>query len=280
MIFELLFLFVFKEKGAGAPPPVSVSSGTANKYYLLDRPEYKSIVEKNIFCPGCPIPDLASRLAAEPKSCDVAESLSGPVKLVGTIVLSNPKFSVATFSHGAETETLRTGESYKNYGKIFEIRRERVCFEDAEGNILFVSLPNIDQLNIATPSRTKKNTNTRPSRPLPKVEGIAVTEDEIEIKRDFLMKAIADPKTLRDAYATPYRENGEIRGFRINSINPGSVYEAMGFQAGDILSEVDGSALDSIAKAQELFAAITNTNEANVTFLRNGNPVTKTFKVK
>ena len=117
--------------------------------------------------------------------------------------------------------------------------------------------------------------------PLTDSPGVKVkSENEVELSRSFIVQKLNDPNILYEAYATPYTEDGQIRGFRIQSINAGSTFEKIGFKAGDIITEVDGKPMDSLSKAQELYATAASTSEINITVLRDGNRVTKTFTVK
>ena len=59
---------------------------TKKLFYLQPFSNYQDIISKNIFCPGCPIPDLEARKVEHPKDCNKADRLGGGIKLIGTIV--------------------------------------------------------------------------------------------------------------------------------------------------------------------------------------------------
>ena len=78
----------------------------------------------------------------------------------------------------------------------------------------------------------------------------------------------------------PYREEGQVKGFKILSIVPGSPFEALGLQANDIITGVNGEAMNSISRAQELYSAANSAKEVNLEILRNGTPTSFKFQVK
>lgn len=242
--------------------------------YLKNRSQYESLISRNIFCPGCPVPDMKMRAIERPKDCGRASPLANAgLKIIGTIVLSDPRYSVATVSNGgAETIALKQGDDYQEYGKVFEIRRSRICFVDGNGLLHAVDMPVESGISFGQPIAN--------SLPSSNYEGIARKNDtEFEIKRSFLMEKLNDPNLLFQAKAVPYKENGATKGFKILGINPGSVYEALGIQVGDIITGVNGEPMNSVSKAQELYSAATSAKEVNLEVLRNGTPVTLNFKV-
>lgn len=265
-----------KEKGRSASLGSNQIKVIREKPYLLGRASFEAILSQNKFCPGCPIPDSKALAFSRPKDCSRARPAAGAIKILGTIVLSEAKFSVATLTDGGESQAFKIGDSFKNYGTLFEIRRNRVCFEQPDGLLTFVENPE-DPVRIGQnlPSSFDSASKTP-------TEGIsAVSETEVEIAKPFLMEKLSDPSILMQAHAVPFKDStGAIKGFKILSIVPGSVYETMGFQPNDVIVGVNGEPMNSIARAQELYAAAGTAQEVNIEIERGGNRVTRTFKVK
>jgi type II secretion system protein C len=254
---------------------------TAPKLFLKNKDAYQEIVDRNLFCPGCPVPDMEIIAKKRPKDCDKARPLSGGFNLIGTIVLSNADYSVATVTDSQQTYALKRGDRLGNFGEVFEIRRTRVCVSNRDGLLFYLELPSEDAPSSNAVFGSMANSSPSGASSLRDSPGIKVKGDhEVEIDRKFVLQKLNDPNILYEAYATPYTEDGQIRGFRIQSINPGSTFEKIGFKPGDIIVEVDGKPMDSLAKAQELYATAGTTSELNITVLRDGNRVNKNFTVK
>ncbi len=243
--------------------------------YLKSRSSYEGIITRNAFCPGCVVPDMKLRSIERPKDCSRASIIANSsIKIIGTIVLSDPKYSVATLSTGTgESIAVKPGDAFQEMGKVFEIRKNRICFVDDNGILHAVDLPEENAIQFGQPVAS--------ALPTSNFEGIARTSDtDFEIKRDFLLDKLNDPNLLFQAKAVPYKENGQVKGFKILSIVPGSVYESLGLQVNDIITGVNGEAMDSVLRAQELYNAANSAKEVNLEILRNGTPTAFKFQVK
>jgi len=71
------------------------------------------------------------------------------------------------------------------------------------------------------------------------------------------------------ARAVPYFENGKTVGFRVFAIKPGSVFEKIGLQNGDIINRVNGVELTDPTKAISLFTELQNEGHIAVDLQRN-----------
>lgn len=259
------------------PPHKDQSKTLTEKAYVRNRGNYEAIVRKNAFCPGCPVPDMEIRNIERPKDCNKALPLeNASIKLTGTIVLSDKRFSVATASEGTgEPSAFMIGDSFKGYGKVFDIRRNKVCFTLPDGALRFVEIPEDSAFKFGQPVA-----NAMPASPS---EGISRTSDtDVEIKKSYLLEKLADPNILFQAHAVPEREyeGGPIKCFKVLSLVPGSVYESLGIQAGDCIDGVNGEPMNSVARAQELYAGLRNAPEVNISVLRNGQKTNMRYKVK
>lgn len=83
------------------------------------------------------------------------------------------------------------------------------------------------------------------------------------------------PKVLQDAKAVPYvapESSGEISGFKIVAVKPGSVYQKLGIQQGDVIKGVNGEAINSPQKAMELYQTIKKGGPVEIQLMRKGQP--------
>ena len=84
------------------------------------------------------------------------------------------------------------------------------------------------------------------------------------------------------ARALPNRDpnTGEINGFRLVDMQPGSIYEQLGLQRMDVIKGVNGEPLDSVQKAMELYNTLKNGNQVKLQVERGGKSDTFTYDVK
>ena len=272
LVADLAMMGVGAFLDKGRPPGATRPKIVQDAPYVRNLTAYEPIISRNAFCPGCPVPDMKVRAMERPKDCNKAQPMGSALKLIGTIVLSDPKYSVATVSdNAADSNALLVGDVFKDYGKVLEIRRTRVCFLRDDNSLTFIEMPD-EGLRLGQPLPTAFNKTP--------AEGISRSGDtDFTIKRSFLTAKLNDPNLLYEAQAVPATCQDGSKGFKVMSINPGSVYEALGVQMGDCINLLGNQPMDSIARAQEAYAAIRTTDNISIGIVRNGAPITLNFKV-
>ena len=84
---------------------------------------------------------------------------------------------------------------------------------------------------------------------------------------------------LNTAFATPYFEDNELKGYKLQSIDPGSPLLSLGLRPSDVIVKADNQPITSIAKAQEIVASASTLDSLVITVLRNGQEVSLNYKV-
>lgn len=268
----------------GAPRPSrSAPRAAPAEPYLNALNAYGSIAARNPFCPGCPIPELERVRVEKPKDCNQADPVQdSSVQIIGTIVLSDPRHSVATIQRGSqETQAIQQGDQVQGLGEVFEIRQHRICFLPPSGNgVQYVEMPE-EPLRFGQPIAASAPISQSSAPKRSPIRGIEqINENEFDVSRNTLNQYLNDPNILFQAHAVPHRVDGAIEGFKVLSIQPGSVYEGLGVQVGDIIKGINGEPMDSMAKAQEAFMALRSSSNLSITVNRNGNDVTQKYSIK
>lgn len=70
----------------------------------------------------------------------------------------------------------------------------------------------------------------------------------------------------------PHVQEGQIVGFRVNPGRDRAAFEALGFQPGDVVTDVNGTVLDDVSQGLQIFQSLGESTQANVTVLRDGVP--------
>jgi general secretion pathway protein C len=92
----------------------------------------------------------------------------------------------------------------------------------------------------------------------------------------------AQPTSLRDVISdnatrftdimrpVPHVQEGQIVGFRLNPGRDRAAFEALGFQPGDVVTDINGTVLDDVTQSMQVFQSLGESTQANVTVLRDG----------
>jgi general secretion pathway protein C len=71
---------------------------------------------------------------------------------------------------------------------------------------------------------------------------------------------------------SPHVQEGQVVGFRVNPGRDRATFEALGFQAGDVVTDINGTVLDDPSQGLQVFQSLGESTQANVTVLRDGVP--------
>ncbi len=103
------------------------------------------------------------------------------------------------------------------------------------------------------------------------------------VRSDAALPAVA-PSSLKDVIIQnvssitdvlriqPQIEQGQMVGFRVNPGQAQNQFDALGLQPGDVVTDINGTALTDPSRSLAVFEALGETTVANVTIIRNGQP--------
>ncbi len=85
---------------------------------------------------------------------------------------------------------------------------------------------------------------------------------------------------LTQARALPYMENGKTVGFKINDIMPGSIFEKIGIQNGDVIQKINAQDLDDPGKFFQLYQGLKEEKNITVDLMRAGQRQTLNYEIR
>ena len=88
------------------------------------------------------------------------------------------------------------------------------------------------------------------------------------------------PRILAETTAVPVMDDGRVSGLALTRIPESSLLTDAGLQAGDVLTEVNGTAIDSLASLMALYPKLQSESELRAVVLRNGQPVRITVSLR
>ncbi len=101
------------------------------------------------------------------------------------------------------------------------------------------------------------------------------------IPRPWLRRQLAHlPEILRQARVVPRYENGKFAGFMITNIVPGSVYEKIGLQNGDVIQAVNGVVVKTPQEAMQLYEKLKDASHIAVKIKRRGVEMTLNYEMR
>jgi hypothetical protein len=208
-----------------------------------------------------------------------------PLTLVGVIVdAAEPSNSLCLIRCAYPVPRVRTfgpGENACDVAEVQEVRADAVVIRNLLANRSELLSLQEAKPPAATPApmEAKDPAQALPAPPRPvltRSSGVVT----IELPEASVAHYLANlPELLGSARATPrYRSTGfgqqTIEGFEIDQIKTGGVVEQMGLKNGDVILELNGEPLDSLASAIRLFGQAQGMTKSRMTVLRNGQPMT------
>ena len=236
-----------------------------------------------------------------PKNCEDAGAAPSRselrMQLVAGVLAERPRFSLATITDLStrETHVLGVGDEV---GTIRLLGVERVRDErDATGNGFRViavvcnagtkeylefeggeaapaAPPNLAYAPVPAPAAGRG--------PAAKVtEGVRqVSEGRYEIERSVIDTTLSNLNTIAtQARIVPSFKNGVANGFKLFSIQPGSLYASIGIENGDVIQRVNGYEINSPEKALELYQKLRESSHVTIDLERGGQTVRKEYNV-
>lgn len=254
-------------------PPARPQASAVNSTPALS--QYSNIAGRNIFSSDGKIPEAITAKGQEGQMREAPPVPSQlPLNLVGTMVFSNSAKSLAAIEVKGKNlvMSLSIGKEIEGMAKIESVERHRVVFRNLNsGRLEYIEMKSDSKVSFGAAKTAGGAIGGR--------EVVRTGQNQFAIKRSDLLKYTNDlPSILMQARAVPYRIPGssEIAGYRVLDIQPGSVFEQLGIQRMDIIKGVNGTPVDSPAKAMELFNALKNGSNVGLMIERNGK--TETFK--
>ena len=102
-----------------------------------------------------------------------------------------------------------------------------------------------------------------PGAPLP----VQLAPNQYQISATLLKQEMTSPqKLMTQALMVPYAGGG----FLVRSLEPGSLYQKLGLQPGDVVQAINGQPLRSVQQAMKIYGQLPNANAIDLQILRNG----------
>ena len=200
------------------------------------------------------------------------EATQLPLTLLGTAAADPPELSWAAIEdrESQQTLTLRIGDSVRNQAQVRRIERKRIVLEE-NGTLRELALEEPADLPTTPPPRPAVRAARLPSRravspPLPE---LASGADE---------GARSPARLFSEARILPKYDAGQMVGVQVSAIKPGSLFEKMGIEDGDVITELNGMRIDSPEQSAKILLELTRSE--SFTIQVNGASGTRTLSAE
>lgn len=186
--------------------------------------------------------------------------------LRGTLADADPRAGVAVIDDGQGHERAwRVGEHMAASVALAEVHADHVVLmHDGQHEVLRMPRASVAQA-AADRHGDPAASHVAPAIDLPQA---AVTAS---LDWQQLTRASADPSSLmQGAGLVPVFEDGRMTGVRAGEHADAALLEQLGLRSTDVVTAVNGVALDSPARAPQLMQTLTQSNSARLTLLRDG----------
>jgi general secretion pathway protein C len=198
--------------------------------------------------------------------------LSAPADLsaVGVVVSGDPLRSVVVLRSGGRTRLAAVGEAA--FGGKVELVGRSVVVLDFEGQKV--------ELRVTTAVTRAAVLPPPPPAPPPPREDRVPGARDMERREVERRMALEVPRILAETTAVPVMNEGRVAGLALTRVPESSLLTDAGLQAGDVLTEVNGTAIDGLATLMALYPRLQGANELSAVVLRNGQPVRLTITLR
>lgn len=235
------------------PEPVEVAAQSADST-RRERAwsEREVILDRNLFNASLLAPAGSPEPEPPPEEDLAATKL--PLKLLGTAAAIPSDGSWAAVVDESERRTLIVGVGDSlNKATVKAIERRRLVLSEG-GNLRELVLDEDDGTaispNRALLTNSSGRSRARPSRtrtPTPAPEKVTrLDHDSFRVDRDDIEEVIENPTNLfSQARILPKYDGGEMVGLQVNAIKPGSLFEDIGIENGDVITKLNGISIDN-----------------------------------
>jgi len=244
----------------GAPPPVRLRSASAAEPATSDAQaaDIEALLHSHLFGEADKAPPApATENVTDAPDTTLSLDLRGILAIGG----EGSDGAVIIAANRGEDKNYRVGQAIDNASgtKLYSVFWDRVLLDRGEGRYETLRLP---KELLGTPAARARGPMMAP----PPVAAPAANET---LRNVISQNASRFTDIVR---ISPQVEQGKTVGFRVQPAKDRPTFDALGLVPGDVVTQINGVALDDASKGLQAFEALGEATQANVTVLRDGAP--------
>ena len=248
--------------------PVSKLSASQPSRTWSDR---QTILDRNLFQVSTLLPEKPAERGAE-LTQEELEATGLPLKLLGTVASSEQKAAYAAVEDQQNHKTIivRVDQRLLDKATVLRIERRRIVLQNGAKREELA----LDE-DAKIPGGGIRQASARAAATAPaQVAGELrerikqLSESSFQVQREDVEEAVRNPAELfSQARILPKYDNGAMVGVQLSSIKPGSLFEDIGIQNGDTVTQVNGVTVTSPQDSAALIKELTEASEFQVNVL-------------
>ena len=213
--------------------------------------------------------------AAPPPKPEAAPDTSLRLSLMGVFVSDEADKAWAIVAdHRGKEDTYRPGDTLPGGATLLEVYADRIILRH-NGRRETLRLPTS---SVDNKSRSRSAAGARGSSRTTAQPVTTLSSEASQVLSEYRQKLLTDPQSVMSAVrAEPYRKGGRLMGYRVFPGADRKLMQKIGLRPGDVVTRINGIALDSPLKGLEVMQNISDASEITVDVLRDG--VNQTFVV-
>ena len=219
--------------------------------------DYSSVLERGLFGDG-----------KAPTAAPAAAEATTIFKLIGTI--EGDVFAGAVLEDTTGQAFYRIHQRLSDGSQIVKVMRDRVTLRRADG--AKIELQIVDDMKIVNVSKPSAAGS-------PGVRKLSEGKFAVD-QREVLASTENMNQLLTQARALPYVEQGKTVGFRISEIVPGSLYEKIGLQNGDVIQKINSQEVDDPGKFFQLYQGLKEERNISIDLMRGGQRQSLSYEIR
>ena len=253
-----LFWVVFPVPDAPAPTNVAipVASSAAPSASVGQTIDIASLQSKHLFGDSSGV--VLDAPQEIPDVSDSAAKTKLKLELSGVLMSSDPSKSSATIANGNNQDIYQIGDVVPggNNVKLAKVLPDKVILNNSGK---FESLWLYTEADFKSTGRASSPSKASPAkRPVVKSK----------------VAASRVPKSISEVVRmSVYREEGQMKGYRIRPGRDRELFESLGLKANDIVTSVNGATVDDPQQIRQTYQSLKTATEANLEILRDGETV-------
>jgi len=153
---------------------------------------------------------------------------------------------------------------------VKEIHREKVILE-VDGAYEVLEMEKIKSASVSSRQRTGSTSRTNRNP----------VQSNVTLKREKIDSAMNNLNTLmKQIRIRPHFKDGQPDGLTISGIRSKSIFSDMGLRNGDVITGVDGNAIESVDDALKLYESLQSASSVQVQLRRRGQLRTIDYQIE
>lgn len=233
------------------------------------RLDINSIIKLNLFG------DVAAKPAVVQQVTEAPETRLN-LTLTGVVATSDPKIAAAIIENRGKQNTYGINEKIDGTNALLkEVFADRVIIKNGARRETLM-LDGIDYEQIGSSGGPSITRPRAPNVSPPVPPRSSMSEEAIAASRELMNS----PANFMDYFAiVPHQQDGRMVGYRISPGKKSTLFEEVGFQAGDVVVEMNGLDLTDPQQSREAMQAMTNGVSMQLTVNRDGELVSLYFDI-